>query len=88
MWRCDKCGNLSTKNPKICSCKIFCVIDVDGEEYEIRAMDAEEAALRYAEEANVEGDYYLMNNTEDITVDGMAFRVGAEPDVAYSVKSI
>ena len=88
MWRCEKCGNFSFDDTQICKCKAFTVTGEDGETCIIRALDEEGAALKYAEEVNVEGDYYLMDDTEDILVGGKAFRVGAEPDVNYFVSAI
>lgn len=42
--------------------------------------------LKYAEESKNNGDYYLMNKTVEITVNGKPFPVSAEPDVHYSAE--
>ena len=88
MWQCRKCKEYRYAEVKECHCKEFTVIDEDGEEHDVRAMDKEGAALKYAEESNVEGDYYLMNETVVIEVDGTKFCIGAEPDVHYSVNEL
>lgn len=88
MWECDKCGEYRFGTATSCNCKLFIVLDENEEEHEIRAMDEEGAALKYAEESNVEGDYYLMNETVEITVNGKRFCIGAEPDVHYSAREL
>lgn len=59
----------------------------------IYALDAEEAAERYGEYYNSNGDYSLMN--KEITVDVIdesgerkRFKVGAEPSIHYSTEEI
>ena len=88
MWKCEKCKEYHFSPVKECRCKSFTVIDEDGEEHEVQAMDEEDAALKFAEESNVKGDYYLMNETVEITVDGRKFCIGAEPDIHYSASEI
>jgi len=88
MWKCEKCKEYRFSNVEKCHCQAFTIIDEDGEEHEIQAMDEEGAALKYAEWSNVEGDYYLMNETVEITVNNKKFRIGAEPDVYYSADEI
>ncbi len=88
MWKCEKCKEYRSDTARQCHCKSFTVVDEDGEPWEIQAMDEEDAALKYAEKSNTEGDYWLMNETSDILVNGKAFCVGAEPDVHYSVNAI
>jgi len=85
---CDRCkeyrflsfGNKDTE----CQCKEFTIIDEDGEEHTLYAIDDHSAALTYAEESNCSGDYYLMNETVRIEVDGNPFNISAEPDIHYS----
>ena len=86
MKYCDKCGahTYGILDEYVCPCKEFKIIDEDGEEHEVRAKTAEDAALKYAEDSNWRGDYYLMNESVDILVDGKAFKISAEPDVHYS----
>lgn len=92
MGFCKKCGELlfwqHGENTGECNCQPFTIIDEDGEEHVVNARDAEDAALAYAEKSNVNGDYYLMNTAVDITVNGKRFRIGAEPDIHYSVKAL
>jgi len=78
---CKKCGNYVFEP---CKCKSFKVIDDDGEEREIYANHEEAAALEFARLYNENGDYALMNDTIEITVDGNKYCVGAEPDIYYS----
>lgn len=88
MWKCEKCKEYRYDTVKQCNCKSFTVVDEDGESQEIQAMDREGAALKFAEKTNTENEYWLMNETTDIFVDDKAFRVGAEPDVHYSVDAL
>jgi len=91
LWRCPKCDDFkfsSDAKDQKCNCKSFNVVDEDGEEHEVYALYEEAAALKYAEESNVEGDYYLMNDSVDIIVDGNAYRISAEPDVHYSANKL
>lgn len=88
MWECKKCGEYKFNDPQICNCKEFLVVDEEGEEHNVWAMDEQDAALKYAEESNPCNDYYLMNETVDILVNGKAFRIGAEPDVHYFASTI
>ena len=64
------------------------IIDEDGEEYERCGINEHDVALKYAESSNVEGDYYLMNETVEITVNGKKFNISAEPDVYYSASEV
>ena len=91
---CEKCGdylmriNMDDEERKQCLCKEFTVIDENGEEYSIGAMNTEDAALRYAEKTNCECDYYLMNASVEITINDQRFKISAEPDVCYSAEEI
>ena len=60
-----------------------------GEEFQpIEAFDMEDAAEKFAERYNEDGDYCLMNHSEDVLIsDGTiekVFTVYAEPTVNYS----
>lgn len=92
MYKCEKCGEyrfaMFGGKPAVCNCKEFIVINEDGDEYPIRAMDEQGAALKYAEESNIEGDYYLMNESVVITINGKEFEISAEPDVHYSANEL
>lgn len=80
--KCDKCNDYGWKQP--CMCKPFDVIDEDGEEYTVYSLGEEDAALKFAKSSNEEGDYYLMNESVEITVNGSEYSISAEPDVHYS----
>ena len=87
MNRCDKCGEYNfMKRP--CQCEKFNVIDEDGEEHQVYAATEYFAALKYAEDSNCNGDYYLMNESVEITVNSTKFRISAEPDIHYSADEI
>jgi len=87
MSMCDKCKEFRLSRDLECKCKKFEIINEDGDPSEVWALDDYFAALRYAETSNEENDYYLMNESIDILVNGKAFTIGAEPDVHYSAKS-
>ena len=90
MWKCDKCGEYRFDSVPKCNCKPFTIIDEDGEKYnEIYAIDEEDAALKYAEKSNTNGDYYLMDtDSVIITVNDKKFEISAEPDIYYSAKEV
>jgi len=71
-----------------CNCKKFVIVDETGETYDVYAPTKECAALRYAEDSNRENDYYLMDSSVDILVEGTAYRIGAEPDVHYTANEL
>jgi len=91
---CEKCGkylmriHIDGEERKQCLCKEFTIIDEGGEEHSIGAMNTEDAALKYAEKSNCEGDYYLMNESAEITVNDERFKISAEPDVYYSAEAL
>jgi hypothetical protein len=62
------------------------------EKKKIYAWTFEEAAKKYGEKYNSNGDYSLMNDSIDIVVsDGKTekkFSVSAEPDIHYSVSEV
>jgi len=93
MFQCEKCREFRFiefgGKPVKCHCKPFTIIDEDGDEHEsVYAMDESGAARKYAEMSNVEGDYYLMDNSVNILVNGKAFRISAEPDINYNAEEI
>lgn len=64
-----------------------------GDDFEeIRADSFEEAAENFAKLYNENGDYALMNSSEEVIIsDGnieKKFSVSAEPDINYSVEEI
>ena len=88
MWKCKKCGEYKFPNKfsnvGVCHCKVFKIIDRDGDDHDVYAIDATGAALKFAEKSNENGDYYLMGESAVIDVDGRKFRISAEPDIYYS----
>ncbi len=86
---CPKCNEWIYFYPKNkCKCKPFTVINEDGDAYAVQAADEEAAALAYAERSNEENDYYLMNESVVITINGKQFKISAEPDVHYSAREV
>ena len=89
---CDKCGEamftIFGGDLEECNCHEFVIADEGGEEHTVHARDEEAAALKYAEESNSEHDYYLMDQTVQITVGGKPFSISAEPDVNYSARAL
>lgn len=83
---CEKCGELLLGEK--CPCQLFNIIDHEGDEYDIYALTKCDAAEKFARKSNEDGDYYLMNDSVDITVNGTVFSISAEPDVYYSAKEI
>ena len=88
MWKCTKCNEYRFGNVIKCNCQPFTIIDEDGEEHEIYGISEEDAALKYAEESNVEGEYYLMNESVTIEVNSKKFVISAEPDIHYSAREV
>ena len=88
MWKCSKCEGYRFSKVEVCHCKLFKVIGRDGDNYDVYAMDSESAALKFAEESNENGDYYLMGESAIIEVDGVKFEIGAEPDIHYSAEAL
>lgn len=87
MEQCSRCKEFMFRpfdGTPVCGCKEFKVIDENGEDFEVWSIDARSAALKFAEKSNVEGDFYLMNESVDIEVNGELFSISAEPDVYYS----
>ena len=90
MEKCNRCKEfyLSPLDAESCRCKKFTIVNEDDDDYEVWANDEWLAALKYAETSNEENEYYLMDESVDISVNGKAYRVSAEPDVHYSAKVI
>jgi hypothetical protein len=84
MWKCNKCNQYRWSTVDKCECKEFKIIDEDEEEHSIYAMDEHDAALKYAEKSNIDGDYYLMDESVSIQIGDKTFSIGAEPDIHYS----
>ncbi len=86
MEQCKKCNDFFFTHLKTeCGCKPF-TVEYEGEQTTVYAHDAEASALKFAEKINDEGD--LMNEEEIITVNGVGFVVGAEPDVHYTANEV
>ena len=86
MKLCDKCKDYTFADT--CGCEPYTVIDEDGDDHEVYAIGEHSAALKYAEDSNTSGDYYLMDETIRITVNGTAYNISAEPDVHYSANEV
>ena len=69
---CQKCGKLRpwVGFPKDehgeCSCRIFKVTDEYGEEWEARGRDVDEAAEKFAEEYDSNGDHAILEDSDGI----------------------
>ncbi len=71
-----------------CTCKDFIIIDEDGGEHTVRAKTEYSAAIQYAKDANTGGDYYLMDDSVEITVNGTKYSIGAEQSIEYSANRL
>jgi recombinational DNA repair protein RecR len=87
MKKCNRCGNYKHSEGE-CHCELHKVEDEDGDMHEVYAVSEWQAALDYAEESNTSGDYYLMDDSVEIKVNGKPYRISAEPDVHYSADEI
>jgi len=86
---CKKCNNFQRwPAGHVCLCKPFTVINDDGDDFTYHAHTPEGAALKHAEWSNLDGDYHLMDDVEEITVDGEKFRISAEQDISYTAKAL
>ena len=86
---CERCGEYNLHSAtKDCGCVPFLLIDEDGDEHKQHGINERDAALKYAEESNQNNDYYLMNGSVEITVNGKKFSISAEPDVHYSASEL
>ncbi len=88
MWLCKKCKKYRYSPADKCNCEPFTVINEEGDEYTVHAVDEKLAALAYAERSNMDDEYYLMNESVVITVNDKEFEISAEPDVHYSANEI
>jgi len=93
MKYCENCGDLLFNKfggeSRECKCQPFLIIDEEGEEHTVNALDAKDAALVFARKSNEEGDnYLLLCKHVNITVNGKSFRITAEPDVQYAAKAL
>lgn len=86
--QCPFCGSFTLDFCGACNCRPFTITDEDGEECIRYANNEESAALDFAEKSNTENDYWLMNETIEIKVNGTPYIIGAEPDVHYYAKKI
>ena len=86
MEMCKRCGDFifdKYHSKPECSCKPFLIVDEDGEEHKVFGVNEDDVAMKYAEKSNVNGDYYLVNNSVNITVNGNEYEISAEPDINY-----
>lgn len=83
MNRCKKCGGIIWNDVSICNCKKFLITDEEGDEYQIYAVDEEDAAIEYAE--NLRNPGYFMDNEVEILIDGKLFTINAEADIQYNI---
>jgi hypothetical protein len=93
MGKCKKCGEDLPIISGKCRCERFIVFDEDGEDNDIYEINAYWAALKYAEESNINRENYLMDNICEITVIGedgerSEFSISAEPDVCYHASEV
>lgn len=86
--KCDRCHEFIINQSGVCHCKPFKIINDDSEEVEVWADDNEAAALKYAKQINSSDPDYLLDSTIDILVNGVGFRIGAEPDIHYFARSL
>ena len=89
--KCKTCGKYDFLDKHKCPPIFYFKHENWGDELqEIRAWDFEDAAKEFAMLYNEDGDYSLMDNTEEVIIsDGKTekkFIVSAEPDIHYSVK--
>ena len=91
--RCDECNDWHDLD-KPCAPAFEVYYEDLGEKPQIfHAYNHEDAALKFAEHYNSNGDYVLMNDSIDVKVvddNGVAkfFRVGAEPYINYTSMEI
>jgi len=93
MDRCDRCDEFIFPSFKEvagveCSCIEFLIVDDDGEEHEIFANHADDAAIKFATDYNENCGYLLIGNEMKITVDGVPYVISAEADVCYSAEAM
>lgn len=86
MIYCEKCKK--HKFVSRCGCVGFSVVNEDGDEYEIYACSPQEAAENYAKQSNEENDYYLMESSVVVEVNGIQYEISAEASVNYFAAEI
>lgn len=86
MFRCKKCHEFRFATD--CHCEKFVVVNEDGEERNIFALDEEAAAISYAKIYNEGGDYDLMGSSIEIEVNGKKYSISAEADIYYSAHAL
>jgi hypothetical protein len=89
---CSICGDLDFGNHK-CRALFFFKHPSWGEDFQkIRANSFRDAAEEFAKLYNEDGDYSLMNSSENVVIsDGKVekkYRVSAEPDIYYNIEEI
>jgi hypothetical protein len=85
---CKICGDYDRIEDHKCAPKMYFRHPDWGEEWnEIYAYDMKDAAKRFAVMYNEDGDYSLMNDTEEVIIrDGTVekvFKISAEPSIEY-----
>jgi len=88
MWKCKKCNEYRFNDTQVCSCKEFSIIDHEGDDFKIQAINEEDAAVKFAKQSNENNDYYLINSEAEIKVNEQEFLISAQPDVYYSARKI
>ena len=88
MARCEKCEEWNFYKDNICKCKPFSINDHEGEEHVVYAAYEEDAALKFAEKYNIEGDYSLIDESVEIDVNGTIYKISAEHDIHYRADKI
>jgi hypothetical protein len=91
--RCTKCGTFLFWRTQVTDhkCDRYVVVDEqyngpEGTAY--HAVDAEDAAEKYARDFNESGDYDLMDDSRIVTVGDRSFRISAEASIHYSVEEV
>jgi hypothetical protein len=89
---CPICKEYVFGNHKCKSIFYFKHFDWGEEFQEIRADSFRDAAEEFAKLYNEDGDYSLMNSSENVVIsDGKVekkYRVSAEPDIYYNIEEI
>lgn len=91
--KCTKCGEYHFTRES-CEPEYFVYHEnyMGDESKSIRAVNHEDAAVKYAQYYNIQNEYILMNDDIEVKVekDGVVkyFMVGAEPDIYYSSDEI
>ena len=85
---CKKCGNPTRESGK-CNCRVFIIVDEDGEEFERRGYDYEHAAESFAENHGSDYNFFggvcvTVKDVEAGTVKNM--EVSAEQITIYTAR--